>query len=140
MEIEFGFEKRDMLDNLHLMSAHLGLKLHAQDLIVSTTDDEKRIEPMWNMAVGDLQTVLRPYSILAVYPDKVVFKLDMPVNWRDDRIDDLVMQCRIYMLNALYAAWLDSVKPDSAVFYRTLNQNTVSAVKHILELRKKPKR
>lgn len=139
-KIELEIDKRDAYDNLHRISAHLGMKLQAAEFIASTVDDEQRIEPMWNMAVGELQRLLQPYSSLVLPDDKAVFELNMPANWRDDQYATLATHCRIYILNALYAAWLDTVKPDSAAFYRTLNQNTISAIKHILELRKKPQR
>lgn len=132
--------KRDVLDTLHRMSAHLGMKLQAPEFVASTPDDESKIAVMLEHVLAELQSVLQPYALLDMYDDKAVFTLDMPPNWNSDCLNNLKMQCRVYVENELYAAWLDFVKPDSAAFHRSLNKETISAIIHLLELRKKPVR
>lgn len=130
--------KREVLDTLHRISAHLGMKLQAPEFVASTPDDEPKIEIMLEKVLAGLQSLLQPYALLDMHEDKAVYTLDMPPNWNSACLDNLIMQCIIYVGNELYAAWLDSVKPDSAAFYRSLNKDTLSAIIHLLELRNKP--
>ena len=132
--------KRDVFDNLHRISAHLGMKLQASEFVASTPDDEPKIEIMWKHVLAGLLNILQPYATLEIKNDRAVYTLDMPANWKSEHLGNLIMQCCIYVDNELYAVWLDSVKPDSATFYRSLNKETSLAIVHLLELRKRPVR
>lgn len=138
MNIEI--EKKEVYDALHRLSANLGVKLQAAELIASTEDDEERILPLWNDSVTELSALLAPHSEVYDSGNRVVFVLDMPENWKCSCMSNLVAQCKAFLSNALFARWMDVVKPDSAALYRALNKNFVTAIEHLLALRTKPER
>lgn len=138
MNIEI--EKQEILDALHRMSANFGIKLQATELVSSTPDDEERILPLWQDTVSELAGLLSSCSEVFDSGDRVVFMLDMPENWKSSCMNNLVAQCKAFLSNALFARWLDAVKPDSAALYRALNKNFVAAIEHLLSLRTKPVR
>jgi hypothetical protein len=138
MNIEI--EKKDVFDALHRMSANWGVKLQAAELVASTQDDEERILPLWRDSVAELSGLLSPFSEVFDSGDSVVFILDMPTNWKSSCMNNLVAQCKAFLSNALFARWMDAVKPDSAALYRSLNKNFVAAIEHLLSLRTKPER
>lgn len=138
MNIEI--EKQEILDALHRMSANFGIKLQATELVSSTPDDEERILPLWQDTVSEFAGLLSSCSEVFDSGDRVVFILDMPENWKSSCMNNLVAQCKAFLSNALFARWLDAVKPDSAALYRALNKNFVAAIEHLLSLRTKPVR
>lgn len=138
--MEIIINKDECVENLHKQSAHLALKLGAPEYLASTDEDRARIEPLLNAALGELFHLLSHYAQLFNDRNLVRCILSMPPNWKDNQLSTLSELCNEYVQQELFARWLDFVKADSAVLYRTLNQNTVSAIKHILSLRKKPER
>ena len=124
--MEIVIEKEKIIEELHGMSAHLGNKLSAPELIASTADDSAKM--------------LSPYATLVNNSDEIVYELSMPSNWKTDRADTLAALCENYLVHSLFARWLDFVKSDSAVLYRTLNMENAAAIQHILLLREKPRR
>ncbi len=138
--MEITINKQDVIENLHKVTGNLALKLGAPELIASTEEDVERIAPLWNNASLDLLHVLSPYADMLFNNNGVVYSLEMPVNWKVSQRNNLFMQCAAYIKQALVVRWLDFVKPDSAMLYRTLNQNIAEAIQHILTLRQKPDR
>lgn len=138
MNIEI--EKKEIVDALHRLSANFGVKLQATELLVSTQDDEERILPFWHNAVAELAGLLSPYCVVDDADDRVVFVFEIPDNWKVSCVNSLTAQCKAFLSNALFAYWLDALKPDSAALYRTLNKNFVAAIEHLLALRTKPVR
>lgn len=138
MNIEI--EKSEVLDALHRLSADFGVKLQAPEILTSTSDDEERMLPMWRDTVAELTGLLSPYCVLNDAGDRVFFNLEMPVNWKSSAFDNLVAQCKAFLSNALFARWLDAVRPDAAALYRNLNKSFIVAIEHILSLREKPVR
>lgn len=138
MKIEI--DKRECFDALYKMSAHLGMKLQVPELMAATPEDEARIEPLWTASLAELLQQFGEYATLAVEDDKAVYELKMPVNWKCELLGNLMEHSILYVKNALFACWLDYVKPDSAALYRTLNRDSASAIVHLLSLRSKPVR
>ncbi len=138
--MEITINKQDAIDNLHRVTGNLGLKLGAPELVASTEEDTERITPLWNGATTELLQLLQPYANMNYNTVGVTYSLQMPVNWKNSQLTNLCMQCIAYVKQSLVARWLDFVKPDSAMLYRTLNRDIADAVLHILALRKKPDR
>ncbi|MBQ4063329.1 MAG: hypothetical protein IJC92_03520 [Bacteroidaceae bacterium] len=138
--MEIVIEKEKIVEELHRMSAHLGNKLSAPELVASTADDATKIETMLSASVAELLSILSPYAVLNEQPANVVYELNMPANWKSGRADNLLALCRNYLLHSLFARWLDFIKADSAALYRTLNNENAAAILHILSLREKPQR
>ncbi len=138
--IEIKFKKEDCVNELHRMSAHLGMKLGTPEFMASTDDDILKIDGMWFAATAELARLLQTYAMMSITSVDVTYKMDMPANWKDSSTNNLVEQCRLFLHQALFARWLDYIKADSAMLYRTLNENTASAISHLLALRKKPLR
>lgn len=138
--MEIVIKKNETIEELHRMSAHLGMKLSAPEYIASTAEDEEKISAMWNSAVAELMHCLLPFAQMTVSDDAVCYWLEMPANWKNEQSDNLAAQCKVFLRQALFANWLDYVKADSAMLYRTLNGNTASVIGHILSLRNKPLR
>lgn len=138
--MEIIINKDNCIENLHKQSAHLALKLGAPEYLASTDEDRAKIEPLLSAALRELFHLLSPYAEPLYDRNLVRCKLSMPANWKDKQSGTLGELCNEYVQQALFARWLDFVKADSAALYRTLNQNTASAIKHILSLRKKPER
>ena len=136
MKIEFN--KNELYEQLHKLSAQLGLKLQAPELISSVTDDEERIEPLWQAAVVELARCLAPYVIFSIEDDKVEYTLDLPDNWDCEWSSSLSMHCRQFLVNALFARWLYFVSPETANIYKTMNIECAQAVTEILAKRAKP--
>ncbi|MBQ8271080.1 MAG: hypothetical protein IJZ22_07770 [Bacteroidaceae bacterium] len=133
-------DKNEIVCGLHKMSAHLGVKLSAPELVASTPDDEEKITVMLQASSVELLKLLSPYATFADGADAYTYLLEMPVNWKVGQMGNLVNLCKMYMQYSLFARWLDFVKSDSAMLYRTLNAETASAIVHILSLREKPVR
>ena len=133
-------DRKEILSDLHKISAHFGVKLSAPEIVASTDDDNDKIHLMLQAALMELLNLLSPYAELLQSGDVVTFVLKMPANWKTGRADNLTALCRDYLLHSLFARWLDFVKSDSAALYRTLNSNTAAAIVHILSLREKPTR
>lgn len=138
--MEFEINKADCVENLHIMSAHLGMKLGAPELVASTDDDDEKIASMWDGALSELLQLLSPYAQMQQDDNIVKITLNMPSNWKESLCENLSAQCLIYLRQSLFARWLDFVKADTAMLYRTLNQNIASAITHIISIRKKPGR
>ena len=138
--MEIVIEKDKIIEKLHKMSAHMGNKLSAPELVASTLDDVAKIEVMVSAAVVELLKLLSPYSTLISDSNEVAYELSMPANWKKSRLDNLLALCENYLVHSLFARWLDFVKSDSAALYRTLNAENASAIMHILSLREKPQR
>lgn len=138
--MEILFTKKELTDELHRVTAHLGVKLGAPEFVASCDDDAPKIELLMRSSVDDLVEVMLPYAHRS--EEDLFFKitLSMPCNWKSDRIDTLRAECGQYLHYALLSRWLDFVKPDSAMLYRTLNKTNEAAVQHILSLREKPLR
>lgn len=136
--MEINFSKETSVNELHRMSAHLGMKLGAPDFVASTDDDANRIDNMWSGAVAELAALLQPYATYEFTQEGVIYSLVMPSNWKETQEKNLVEQCRLFLHQALFARWLDYVRADSAMLYRTLNNDTASVITHLLSLRKKP--
>lgn len=140
MNMEITISKQDAMDNLHKITGNLGLKLGAPELVASTEEDTERISPLWNGATLELLQLLSPYAQMTNNNTGVTYVLQMPSNWKSTQTSNLCMQCIAYLKQALVAYWLDFVKPDSAMLFRTLNKNIADAILHILALRSKPNR
>ncbi|MBR2416165.1 MAG: hypothetical protein IKB11_05365 [Bacteroidaceae bacterium] len=138
--MEIVIEKEKIIEELHGMSAHLGNKLSASELIASTADDSAKIEIMLSATLAEVLKLLSPYATLVNNSDEIVYELSMPSNWKTDRANTLAALCENYLVHSLFARWLDFVKSDSAVLYRTLNMENAAAIQHILLLREKPRR
>ena len=138
--MEIVIDKDKTIEKLHKMSAHLGNKLSAPELVASTADDAAKIEVLLSAAVVELLKLLSPYAALISDSNEVVYELSMPANWKKSRLDNLLALCENYLVHSLYARWLDCVKSDSAALYRALNAENASAILHILSLREKPQR
>lgn len=138
--MEFIFTKKELADELHRLTAHLGMKLGAADIVASCDDDAPKIELLMRSSVDELVEIMQPYA--ACNEDNLSFKiaLTMPSNWKSNRLDTLRAECGQYLQYSLLSRWLDFVKPDSAMLYRTLNKTNETAVQHILSLREKPAR
>lgn len=122
------------------MSAHLGNKLSAPELVASTTDDTVKIEVLLSATLVDLLKLLSPYATLINDSAEITYELNMPTNWKTGRLDNLIALCENYLVHSLFARWLDFIKSDSATLYRTLNIENAAAIQHILSLREKPQR
>lgn len=138
--MEIVIEKSKIVEDLHKMSAHLGKKMSAPELVASTADDDLKIELMLSASVAELLKLLSPYATLEKNVDGYVYRLTMPVNWKRSRSENLVALCDNYLVHSLFARWLDFVKSDSAALYRALNSENAAAISHILLLREKPQR
>ena len=138
--MEIVIDKKEILTDLHKMSAHLGMKFAAPELVASTEDDEVKIEVLLQASLAELLKLLSPYATLEQDDSEAVFGMSMPVNWKTGQGNALVVLSRDYLLHSLLARWLDSVKSDNAMLYRTLNRETANAIVHILSLREKPTR
>lgn len=138
MNIDIVINKKDVVENLHTLSALLGVKLGAVEHISSTADDVVFIEQLWSAVINELSGLLSPYASFTSDELSVVYKLTMPDNWRNEHADNLTVNCRTYLCNALFALWLDFVKPDSSSLYRAMNTAVAKEIEHILCLRRRP--
>ncbi len=138
MNIEI--EKNEVLDALRRMSADFGIKLQAPEILTATLDDEQRMLPMWHDTVAELTGLLSPHCVLNDAGERVSFSLEMPANWKSSALNNLVAQCKAFLSNALFARWLDAIRPDAAALYRNLNKSFIAAIEHIISLREKPVR
>lgn len=133
-------DKNEIMSGLHKMSAHLGVKLSAPELVASTADDEEKIAVMLQASSIEMLKLLTPYASLDDGDEVFTYLLEMPANWKVGQMGNLINLCKMYLQYSLFARWLDFVKSDSAMLYRTLNAETASAIIHILSLREKPVR
>lgn len=132
-------EKSNAVEQLHLLSAHLGLKMQAPEIVSSVEDDEERIEPLWSAAAAELAQLLAPYCVYGIVDNRVEYSLDMPDNWKSEHADALQQHCKTFIVNSLLARWLYSLAPESANLYKSLNIECASAIVGILAMRRKPK-
>lgn len=138
--MEIVIEKEKIIEELHSMSAHLGNKLSTPELVASTADDNAKIEIMLSATLAEVLKLLSPYATLISSSENIAYELNMPSNWKTDRVATLAALCENYLVHSLFARWLDFVKSDSAALYRTLNMENAAAIQHILSLREKPRR
>ena len=131
-------EKSESVEQLHLLSAQMGLKLQAPEIVASVEDDEERIEPLWRSAVAELSQLLAPYATFLTAENKAEYNLSMPDNWDILHIDALQQHCEIFILNSLLFQWLYFVHPESANVYKAMNAERAAAITELLTMRKKP--
>ena len=136
--MKITIEKSGVLEQLHLLSAQLGLKLQAPDVVASVADDEERIESLWMAAAMELAHTLAPYCTYMPGENGAEYNLALPDNWKDGLSDDLRESCREFILHSLLARWLYFVHPESAGIYKAMNVETASAIVNILAMRRKP--
>ena len=132
-------EKSKAVEQLHLLSAHLGLKMQAPEIVCSVEDDEERIEPLWKAAAAELARLLAPYCAFVLADNSAEYSLEMPDNWRSDQSDALLQHCMAFIGNSLLARWLYPLAPESAALYKNMNVECASAITNILAMRCKPK-
>ena len=135
---EIIIEKQKIVDKLHKLSAHIGMKVAAPEMLASTADDEAKIDIMFSAASVELLNVLQPYATVQQSEGRVVYSLDMPVNWKRAQLPVLQSFCNDFLLHSLLARWFDFLKNDSAGLYRALNKENAVAIIHLLQLREKP--
>ena len=119
-------DKSSVVDGMHRNSALLALKSENGVPIAYNDDDAQRMEPLWMASLDELLELLAEYL------------LSMPANWDDAQEDTIGRLASGYLVAALTARWLDAVKPDAAMLFRSLNANTANAINEILYMRKKP--
>ena len=132
-------EKSEAVEQLHLLSANLGLKMQAPEIVSSVEDDEVRIEPLWRAAAAELARLLAPYCAFVLADNSAEYSLEMPDNWRSDQSDALLQHCMAFIGNSLLARWLYPLAPESAALYKNMNVECASAITNILAMRCKPK-
>jgi hypothetical protein len=135
--MNISIDKKKMFDGMNRQTALLALKNENSLLIASSDDDEARVEPLWLATIDELLQLMLPYARMSVTDDGVDFLLTLPSNWDDAQADSLQLLACSYVETALTARWLDSVKPDSAMLLRSLNNSTASAINELLYARKK---
>lgn len=134
------FEKKKVIEALHVASAHLGLKMQAVELLASTGDDAAVTEHLWHDAVNELMGLLRPWASLLQCDDVALFELNMPSNWDSALAAGLEDLCMRFLQNSMFVHWLEFIKPDMASFYAVRNKDTATNIVGILSQRMKPKR
>ena len=125
---------------MHRQTALLALKNENGEVISYSEDDEARVVPLWQAALDELLLLLLPYGRMSVTDDDAEFLLSLPANWDDAQEETLRRLALNYVTTALTARWLDNVKPDSAMLFRSLNSSTATAINELLHARKKPTR
>ena len=131
-------EKCDILEQLHLLSAQLGLKLQAPEVVATVADDEERIEPLWKTAAVELAHTLAPYGTYTVGEEGAEYRLELPDNWKSELSGALRECCSNFLLNSLMAQWLYVVNPERAGIYKSMNVECSLAIVKILTMRRKP--
>jgi hypothetical protein len=96
------------------------------------------MEPLWMASLDELLELLAPFARMSVTDSGAEYLLSMPANWDDEQEGTLGRLASGYLVAALTARWLDAVRPDSAMLFRSLNANTANAINEILYMRKKP--
>ena len=94
---EIIIEKQEIVDKLHKLSAHIGMKVSAPEMLASTADDEAKIDIMLGAASVELLNVLLPYASLQQSGGRVVYSLDMPVNWKRAQLPALQGFCNDFL-------------------------------------------
>ncbi len=140
MNFEIKIDKKKVIDFLHIMSGHLGIKLQLPDIFSSTDDDALRIAQMWKMSADELLQLLSPYAVMNFNDATIVYELSLPTNWDVRQSDNLSEYCNAYVRYELFALWLDYIKPDYASLQRTLGGAVASAIRRVLALRCPPAR
>jgi hypothetical protein len=74
---------------------------------------------------------------MSVSESNAAFLLALPANWDDSQADALQLLSVNFVATSLTARWLDTVKPDSAMLLRSLNNSTAMAIKELLYRRKR---
>lgn len=135
MDIEIS--KSGVLDEVYRQTALLALKNENDDVIACCEDDAQRVEPLWIAALEELLQLLLPYARMSVSESNAAFLLALPANWDDSQADALRLLSVNFVATSLTARWLDTVKPDSAMLLRSLNNSTAMAIKELLYRRKR---
>ena len=138
MNIEI--DKSGIFDEMYRQTALLALKNESNEMIACCEDDAPRVEPLWVAALDELLQLLLPYAKMSLSENSASFLLLLPANWDDAQLDSLQLLATNFVATSLTARWLDSVKPDSAMLLRSLNNSTAMAVKELLFRRKRVKR
>ncbi len=131
-------DKSSVVDGMHRNSALLALKSENGVPIAYNDDDAQRMEPLWMASLDELLELLTPFARMSVTDSGAEYLLSMPANWDDEQEGTLGRLASGYLVAALTARWLDAVRPDSAMLFRSLNANTANAINEILYMRKKP--
>lgn len=131
-------EKSEAVEQLHLLSANLGLKMQAPEIVSSVEDDEVRIEPLWRAAAAELAQLLAPYCVYGLAENSAEYSLEMPDNWKREQAGALQQHCMAFIGNSLLARWLYPLAPESANLYKSMNVECASAITAILAMRSKP--
>ena len=130
--------KFDILEQFYLLSAQLGMKLQAPELIASVADDEERLEPLWKTAAVELAHTLAPYGTYNVGEKGAEYSLELPDNWKSELSSALRECCSNFLLNSLMVQWLYVVNPERAGIYKSMNVECSLAIVEILTKRRKP--
>ena len=131
-------DKMSVVDGMHRNTAHMALKSEGGVNIAYTEDDAQRMEPLWLASLDELLQLLQPFARMSVTDSGAEYLLSLPDNWDNSHESVLVELASGYIVTALTARWLDAVKPDAAMLFRSLNTNTANSINDILYTRKKP--
>lgn len=133
-------KKCDVIDELHRQTALLAMKNENGVLLVYNEDDADRVEPLWFSSLNDLLQQILPFAKMSVADDVASYMFMLPSNWDDSHIDALQQLAFRFVVFSFVARWLDNVKPETALVFRSLNTDVASSIKNILSRRKKPLR
>lgn len=138
MNIEI--DKSGIFDEMYRQTALLALKNENNEMIACCEDDAPRVEPLWVAALDELLQLLLPFAKMSLSEDNASYLLLLPANWDDAQLDSLQLLAANFVATSLTARWLDSVKPDSAMLLRSLNNSTAMAIRELLFRRKRVQR
>ena len=133
-----SIDKESIVDSMHRNTALLAQKSENGAVIVYNDDDVQRLEPLWMASLDELLQLFHPFARMSVTDKSAEYLLSMPANWDNSQEETLSRLASGYLVTALTARWLDAVKPDSAMLFRSLNSNTANAINEILYRRKRP--
>lgn len=133
-----SIDKESIVDGMHRNTALLAQKSENGAVIVYNDDDVQRLEPLWMASLDELLQLFHPFARMSVTDKSAEYLLSMPANWDNSQEETLTRLALGYLVTALTARWLDAVKPDSAMLFRSLNSNTANAINEILYRRKRP--
>ena len=133
-----SIDKESIVDSMHRNTALLAQKSENGAVIVYNDDDVQRLEPLWMASLDELLQLFHPFARMSVTDKSAEYLLSMPANWDNSQEETLTRLASGYLVTALTARWLDAVKPDSAMLFRSLNSNTANAINEILYRRKRP--
>lgn len=138
--MDLEFDKKTVIEALHVASAHIGVKMQAMEFLASTGDDAAVVEQLWHDAVNELAGVLHPWAVLSRCDECALFRLNMPSNWDTGLFVSLKEACMRFLQNAMFVHWLEFIKPDMASFHAARCKETATVVTGILSQRMKPQR